>query len=202
MTVLSSVMQCYFLLRSLISHVTKMLNPTDLVLPVVHETLVKRGKMARSLHHHIGLLLVTLEAGHEVEGSRILSVPLVSQVVLVYYRRRTGSTWLNIFFGISEHFLVARRSFSPGIVLRTSGITLCMTRTSRTHSFAHFSNVLQLEFSYRRNKARSRQDSHLATTDRLDSLASYTRPKKATCPCPSPSSEKWSCGEWRCCEVG
>ena len=201
MTVLSSVMQCYSLLRSLISHVTKMLNPTDLVLPVVNETLVKRGKMARSLHHHIGLLLVTLEAGHEVEGSRILSVPLVSQVVLVCYKRRAEPTF-NILFGISVHFLVARRSFSPGIVLRTSGITLSMTRTSRTHSFAHFSNVLQLEFSYRRNKARSRQDSHLATTDRLDSLASYTRPKKATCPCPSPSSERWSCGEWRCCEVG
>ena len=29
----------------LVSRVTKMLNPTDLVLPVVHETLVKRGKM-------------------------------------------------------------------------------------------------------------------------------------------------------------
>ena len=29
----------------LVSRVAKMLNPTDLVLPVVHETLVKRGKM-------------------------------------------------------------------------------------------------------------------------------------------------------------
>ena len=55
----------------LVSRVTKMLNPTDLVLPVVNETLVKRGKMARSLHHHIGLLLVTLEAGHEVELTRL-----------------------------------------------------------------------------------------------------------------------------------
>ena len=55
----------------LVSRVTKMLNPTDLVLPVVHETLVKRGKMARSLHHHIGLLLVTLEAGNEVELTRL-----------------------------------------------------------------------------------------------------------------------------------
>ena len=144
MTVLSSVMQCYSLLRSLISHVTKMLNPTDLVLPVVHETLVKRGKMARSLHHHIGLLLVTLEAGYEVEGSRILSVPLVSQVVLVCYKRRAEPTF-NIFFGISEHFLVARHSLSPGIVLGTTGITLCITKTRRTHSFTHASNVLQFD---------------------------------------------------------
>ena len=55
----------------LVSRVAKMLNPTYLVLPVVHETLVKRGKMARSLHHHIGLLLVALETGNEVELTRL-----------------------------------------------------------------------------------------------------------------------------------
>ena len=66
----------------LVSRVTKMLNPTDLVLPVVHETLVKRGKMWWPLHHHVGLLLVTLEAGNEVELTRLWSVPLWSEIVL------------------------------------------------------------------------------------------------------------------------
>lgn len=60
----------------LVSRVTKMLNPTDLVLPVVHETLVKRGKMRWPFHHHVGLLLVTLEAGHEVELTRLWSIRL------------------------------------------------------------------------------------------------------------------------------
>ena len=66
----------------LVSRVTKMLNPTDLVLPVVHETLVKRGKMWWPLHHHVGLLLVALETGNEVELTCLWSVPLWSEIVL------------------------------------------------------------------------------------------------------------------------
>ena len=66
----------------LVSRVTKMLNPTDLVLPVVHETLVKRGKMRWPLHHHVGLLLVALETGNEVELTRLWSIPLWSEIVL------------------------------------------------------------------------------------------------------------------------
>ena len=66
----------------LVSRVTKMLNPTDLVLPVVHETLVKRGKMWWPLHHHVGLLPVALETGNEIELTRLCSVPLWSEIVL------------------------------------------------------------------------------------------------------------------------
>ena len=71
----------------LVSRVTKMLNPTDLVLPVVHETLVRRGKMWWPLHHHVGLLPVALETGNEIELTRLWSIPLWSEIVL-YSRRR------------------------------------------------------------------------------------------------------------------
>ena len=65
-----------------VTRITQMLNPADLVLSVVHKTLIEFGKMRGSLHHHVGLLLVALETGDVVEGTTVVHVPFRRDVVL------------------------------------------------------------------------------------------------------------------------
>ena len=67
----------------LVPGIAQVLDPADLVLAVVHEALVEQRKMRRHLHHHIRLLLVALEAGDEVQRTRVVLVPLGSEVVLI-----------------------------------------------------------------------------------------------------------------------
>lgn len=65
-----------------VARITQMLNPTDLVLSIVHKTLIEFGKMRGSLHHHVGLLFVALETGDVVEGTVVVHIPFRRDVVL------------------------------------------------------------------------------------------------------------------------
>lgn len=48
-----------------------MLDPLDLVMPVVDKPLVKQGRLLKASGHHVGLQNALLEAGE----ARILSAP-------------------------------------------------------------------------------------------------------------------------------
>ena len=65
------------------SRVPQMLNPLDLVVSIVDETLIKEGKLFKSPHHHIGFknaLFETLQSG-VLSGLRQVP-PVVRQIGL------------------------------------------------------------------------------------------------------------------------
>ena len=92
-----------------VTRIAQVFNPTNLVLSIVHKTLIEFGKMRGSLHHHIGLLLVALEAGDVVEGTIVVHIPFGRDVVLRISDSEREWTWTKYFFRNSSHFFTDKQ---------------------------------------------------------------------------------------------
>ena len=74
------------------SRVPQMLNPLDLVVSIVDETLIKEGELLKSPNHHIGFkntLLETLQSC-VLSGLRQIS-PVIRQIGLFLNRQSTDT---------------------------------------------------------------------------------------------------------------
>ena len=74
------------------SRVPQMLNPLDLVVPIVDETLIKEGELFESPHHHIGFKNTLLETLQSCVLSGLRQVPPVVRQIGLFLRRQSTDT--------------------------------------------------------------------------------------------------------------